>query len=287
MLDQADQLRQLVRETVQTNTELRPGLPLIAVSGGKGGVGTSTIAVELAQQLVRLGKKVVLVDANPRQPDLANLLNITCRESLADVLAGARSAREVLTNLSDSLAVLPGRWAAVAPDMSPSAVNRLLSELRGLENDADLVLVDCGSGMNPWAQQFWLAADQVLLLTTPEPTAVMDSYAAVKLSPWQKLADRLHLVVNQAESPEQAAQIMSRVADTCHRFLNMPWQQSIATAVLGKPKSAKFSKSIRALAADLLSERILLIPSSARARQLASPKQPQTELQEISFYLSK
>ena len=111
MQDQADKLRELVRETVKQLPALEPGVPLVVVSGGKGGVGASTVAIQLARELARLGKRAVLTDANPLQPDLATKLDVKVRSCLADILSGNRSAVEVLQPLGESVKLLPGRWA--------------------------------------------------------------------------------------------------------------------------------------------------------------------------------
>lgn len=255
MRDQADQLRQLVRDTLQSHPSLAPGLPLLVVSGGKGGVGTSTLCIELARQFALLGQTALLVDANPLQPDLASQLNLSPREGLAEVLDGSRSAREVLLEVNDSIRLLPGRWApSVVPEMNRSALGRLLVDVKSLVQLADLAILDAGSGMNPWIQQLWLAAEHVLLVTTPEPIAVMDSYAAIKLSPWENLSNPLQLVVNHCQEEQQAAQVFSRISSTCQRFLGQPLEQLTPAGLFDEPGSTAFSKSVRRVAADLMSE---------------------------------
>ena len=221
MHDQADQLRQLVRDTVQADQSLQPGAPLVVLSGGKSGVGTTTIAVRLAQELSRLGKSTVLVDANPTQPDVAKLLpgkkNSEQHGSLADVLDGSRQAIEVLQSIGNNIRLLSGRWAPLSPpDLSHQAVDRLLAELRSLGSTADVVVADVGSGMSPWANRFWQAAQQVLLVTSPEPVAVMDSYASIKLTESQGLGQKLRIVVNRCNNKEEARDRKSTRLNSSH-----------------------------------------------------------------------
>ena len=265
MSDQADQLRQLVRQTVEQHPALQPGIPLVVVSGGKGGVGVSTVATELAQELATLGKRSVLVDANPLQPDIATQLGIDDHGCLADVLEGSRSVVEVLQPLGESIQVLPGRWAAeTPPDLSCVAVKRLLTELRSLHKHCDVVILDGGSGTNPWVQQLWKAAQQILLVSTEESVAVMDSYATVKLATWGDVDGKIRLVVNRCGDPQTASTIGDRFAATTRRFLGIQVAPPIALAerpdivasIAGRNQlqaNRAYRQSIRLLAAEVMS----------------------------------
>jgi len=281
MSDQADQLRRLVRQSIAQHPALQPGVPLVVVSGGKGGVGVSTVATELAHELATLGKRSVLVDANPLQPDIASRLGLDSHGCLADVLDGSRSAVEVLRPLGEAIQLLPGRWAADAPpDLSSAAVKRLLTELRSLNKQADVVILDAGSGMSPWVQQLWKAAQQILLVSTDESVAVMDSYAAVKLSPWGDVDGKVRLVINQCDNATTAHTIGTRFAATCRRFLGIHVSQSIPLAprpdllasVMGRtpqPADRAFSQSLRLLAAEVMSTSLAVASTVSRGRQAA------------------
>ncbi|MEM8944621.1 MAG: P-loop NTPase [Planctomycetota bacterium] len=265
MSDQADRLRKLVRETVKQRPALAPGVPLVVVSGGKGGVGVSTVATQLVHELAALGKRAVLVDANPLQPDIAARMGMDVSDCLADVLDGSRSAAESLRPLGDSVMLLPGRWASESPpDLSRGAINRLVGELRTLHKQADVVVLDVGCGMSPWVQQLWKSAQQILLVSTDESAAVMDSYAAVKLSPWGDVDGKLRLVVNQCDTQQLARTVGKRFEATCRRFLGI--RVCPATHVATRPdivdtvtqreqyaSEQEFRQSVRLLAAEVMS----------------------------------
>lgn len=273
MSDQADQLRKLVCDTVRQHPALAPGVPLVVVSGGKGGVGVSTVATELAHELASLGKRSVLVDANPLQPDIATRLGREVRGCLADVLDGSRSAVEVLEPIGESIKLLPGRWAAdEPPELGRDAVKRLLAELRALHAQADIVILDAGSGMSPWVQQLWKSAQQILLVSTDDSVAVMDSYAAVKLSPWGDVDGKVRLVINQCENTATANTTGSRFEATCRRFLGIHVAPAIALAehpdilaavTQGNPDKAdrEFRQSVRLLAAEVMSTTLTIAGS--------------------------
>ncbi|NOY42885.1 MAG: MinD/ParA family protein [Planctomycetes bacterium] len=296
MRDQADKLRQLVRKTIKEHPRLEPGVPFVVLNGGNAGVGTSTVAIQLVQELAQLGKRAVLVDANPKQPDIAAQLGIEARGSLADVLDGRRSVVEVLEPINDSVCLLAGRWAPNSPpEINHEAVSRLLTELRRLHAKADVAIIDAGSGMSPWATQLWRAAHQVLLVTTPDSDAVTDSYATVKLSPYVELAEKLRLVVNRCDDHHTAQQIGNRFATTCQQFLGIDVGETItvasntATDAPGRIRirtsrlNNAFEQSVRLLAADVLSS-CLVLSSSKQSRRVgfsrssfkASEKQPTT-----------
>ena len=278
MPDQADSLRQLVRKTVQEHPALEPGVPMWVLSGGKPGVGTSTVSLQLALELASLGKRAVLVDANPSQPDLTRRYVESPSGSLSDVLSGKRSIAEVLTPISDHVRFLPGHWDPNSPpELHRVAVKRFLDEIRRLHSHADVILLDAGDGMSPWVQCLWKAAQQILLVTTTEAAAVTKSYATIKLSPWGDVDGKLRLVVNRAPEPPAADQIGNNFAATCRQFLGVKvgphamitkdetLESSSENSRMGS-KSRGFTQSVRWLAADLLSTSMVLASPTALRR---------------------
>ena len=272
MHDQADQLRKLVRQAVRLDGSLAPGAPIIAVSGGQPGAGVTTIACGLARELARLGKQVVLIDANLQRPHAAMLLARPYRlasphtpdpasagpghpmaltGSLGEVLAGTRRAVEVLTTVEDGLRLLAGRPGAL-PLLDREAVDRFFGEVHALSQQADVILIDAGSGMNSWIDRLWQLARGVLLVTTPDSTAVVDSYAAVKLAQFHRLDQKLRLLVNRCPQHAEAAALGRRFEETCRRFLFIG-----AKPVASLPSSdrdddaTQFRRGVRLLAADL------------------------------------
>src|SRR5688572_26385898 len=198
MHDQADQLRALVRAAGSRDSGPVCAAPQkFILCGGKGGVGTTTFAVNLSIALARLGSRVVLVDADMNRADIAALCQLDARHTVADVLSGRRTVHEVLHRGPAGIQVLPGLWSATGvPDCSPAAQDRLLGELNRLGRHADLVVLDVGSGLNHVVRRFWQVADRVLLLSTPDKIAVMDAYAAIKVLTAGRTDLRVQLYVN-------------------------------------------------------------------------------------------
>jgi MinD-like ATPase involved in chromosome partitioning or flagellar assembly len=192
MHDQADQLRKLVRATVEADGALAPGGPVIALSGGQPQAGVTTIACGLARELARLGKQVVLIDANLQRAGAHEYLGFADDPNkprspflgtLHDVLTGKRRAGEILAPTSeDCFRLLPGCPPGSTPPLDRAAIDRFTAEMAALTCHVDVVLLDAGSGMNAWIDRLWQLARQVLLLATPGSQSLLDSYAAVKLS---------------------------------------------------------------------------------------------------------
>jgi MinD-like ATPase involved in chromosome partitioning or flagellar assembly len=256
MHDQADQLRKLVRDAVAVRGDLAPGAPIVAVTGGAPGVGATTLACGLARELARLGKHVVLVDANLTRPAVADAFNCKQPGTLADILAGKRCAVELLTPAAAGIHVVAGA-AASAAQVDDQSLDRLLAEIAALSQQADVILIDAGAEMTPWTDRLWQAASQILLVTTPTDDALLAAYAAVKLSRHDLLDARLRLVVNRSASDAQAASAAARFGATCRRFLSLVSQRHAALPATSPQQLESpdgddpFSRAIRLLAADI------------------------------------
>jgi len=255
MRDQADQLRRIVRETLKEQHALGSGVPLVVVSSGGDHSGATTVAMGLSHELARLGKRTVLVDANPKQPDVTSRFQLNASGSLAEVLAGTRSAIEVLCPIAERLSVLPARCES--PDMRGDAVERLFAELRSLHSQADMVILDVGSGTSPWVERHWQSAEQILLVTAAEPQAIQDSYAALKLlgggdsCEGSPLTDKIHLVVNRCANSQLGQRIAERFVQTSSYFLGRPLH-STSTICQADDNPQAHQRALRLLAADVI-----------------------------------
>jgi flagellar biosynthesis protein FlhG len=253
MFDQADKLRQLVRETIKEHTALEPGVPMVVVSGAHAGVGTSTVAIRLAEELTQLGKRVVLVDGHLLHPKLAGMLETEADAGIAEVLSGARSVSEVLETITPDLHLLAGTHAVdESPEINIRSLRRLVVELRSLHSQADLIVLDAGFGMSPWVERMWTAALQILLVTTTDAAAVRDAYTAVKLAPWGDVDGKLRLVVNQCDDLALGTRVGERFSSTCRQFLGMKLVG--ASAQVACTNASGHRQSVRLLAADVLSQ---------------------------------
>jgi MinD-like ATPase involved in chromosome partitioning or flagellar assembly len=295
MHDQADQLRKLARATLQAEPALAPGGPVVAVSGGQKEVGVTTIACGLARELAWLGKKVVLIDANLQNSAAAGFLQSRAltgsappldsldlarsgqRATLDDVLSGERRATEVLLATTEpNLRVLPGCSPSANPPLDRAAFDRFTAELAALSRDADVILLDCGHGMNAWIDRLWHSAREVLLVTTPNSQGLVESYAAVKLAQHHRLHDKLRLLVNRTLDDTESAPLAQRFTATCEKFLLLSPKPHASLPAITRNDEA-LQRALRLLAADLTCDlRVtalrLLTPGAQRTPATHSPR---------------
>lgn len=239
VIDQAAQLRSLVRDAhgagtprlpvmaeVSAPPELRPRAgrraTVIAITSGKGGVGKSNIAVNLAIQLSSGGKDVVLLDADLGLANADVLCNIDLPHNLSHVISRKRTLREVMVKAPGGFRLIGGASGlARMADLDDADRQRLVGALSELEKETDVILIDTGAGISPNVLAFTRAADHVLVVTTPEPTAITDAYAVVKVISKDGLARRISLLVNQVRSANEAQLVHERISKVARQFLSV------------------------------------------------------------------
>src|SRR5688572_30577467 len=185
MHDQASELRQMMRAAARDGRRQRQSR-LVAVAGARVEVGATTIALNLATELARLGRRTLLVDADLDGGHVAAMCRLSAEQGespsgVADVLTARRSLHEVLQNGPFGLSIVPGVCRVEQPDVwTEAAQDRLLRALRDLEGEFDVVVLDAGLGMSPAGHRFCDAADETLIVTTIDDEAIKDAYATLK-----------------------------------------------------------------------------------------------------------
>jgi len=223
MTDQANRLRELMRSRTGKLRPASDAAPrLLVIAGGKGGVGTTTIAVNLSIALAQDGRRTLLVDADSHRAGVAAQCGFSDGYCLSDVLSGSRTLHEAIHRGPAGIQVLPGRWAGAAEtDASPRAAERLLGELKGLGQHCDVVLLDVGAAVSAAARSLWRAADEVVIVTSPDNVAVMDAYAAVKTLLDTSDRVRVATLINHAIDTLACHEIHDRLRRACRRFLGI------------------------------------------------------------------
>jgi len=214
IVDQAASLRALVKEAGMSAR-------VLAVSSGKGGVGKTTVAVNLAIACARLGRRVTLVDFDLGLANVDVMMGIEPLHNLSHVVMGKKRLREVAVDV-DGIRVVPGTsglWELV--NLSESARDELIRSLQTLEQDAELMIIDTGAGISRNVVRVAGAADEVLLVCTPEPTSIIDAYAAIKMIAHEPGRRRMRVIVNMAEEREEAERVSRTLADVSRQFLSV------------------------------------------------------------------
>ncbi|MBW8034335.1 MAG: MinD/ParA family protein [Planctomycetes bacterium] len=239
---------------------------VIAITSGKGGVGKTNIAANLAICLAASNKKVVLFDADLGLGNIDVIMNINSRYNLTQVISGQKELHEIINIAHAGVDVIcAGSGIAELANINQFQLQRLIDELEELENNTDILIIDTGAGISNTVMNFCTAADNVLVVTTPEPTAMTDAYAMIKVLAARNFDGRISLVVNMANSIPEGKRIYRQVADVAMRFLNLPVYEagiickndqvtksvkSRKPVVLNYPK-AKVTSEIAAMAARL------------------------------------
>ena len=192
----------------------------IAIASGKGGVGKSCVALNLSVALARLEQRVLLVDADLGLGDTGTLLGISPEHAVEDVLRGACSVDQAATEGPAGVVVLPAAadvdaefWEGLQPNPS------LGPELTRYEADFDYIVVDTGAGIGSKVVDFGVAVDEAWLLITPEPAAIADAYATLKVLLRADSGLVPALLVNMADSAAEAEDLHAKFAEIIRRFL--------------------------------------------------------------------
>lgn len=229
MNDQATQLRRLVRGASPVDAAPRlwhpPAAPrrlaaAVAVTSGKGGVGKTNLAVNLSVRLARLGRRVCLLDADLGLANADVLCNLTPRLTLEHVVSGRCRLAEAMLNAPGGFRLIPGACGvARLADLDGAGRSALLEQLQALDRVADVLVIDTAAGLGANVLAFAAAAGRVLVVTTPEPTAMTDGYAMIKALVQDAPELRIELVVNMTESPAEGRSVHERMNRVARTFL--------------------------------------------------------------------
>lgn len=212
--DQADDLRRMVRERPRR-------AQVIAVTSGKGGVGKTNLAVNLAIAAAGLGRRVVLIDVDLGLANVDVVLNVNSRYNLSHVITGKKDILEILTPAPGGIEIAPGATGIERlANLNEEERAHLVGSLAKLEGRADLVIIDTGAGISKNVMGFTAAADKVVVVTTPDPTAVIDAYATIKMVLREERRGDVHLIVNQASGRAEGERIAQGVQEVVRKFLN-------------------------------------------------------------------
>lgn len=218
MLDQAQRLRELYERF--NNTEVEKTTKVVSITSGKGGVGKSNFALNFALSLIDSGKKVVLIDLDIGMANLEILMGMNPRYHLVDMVKDRKSIWDVMEKGPNGIELISGGSGFdEILELSHQDANYLFNELGKLQGYADIILFDTGAGLSKESQRCHLSADEIILLTTPEPTAITDAYSVIKILHHQEPNINVRLVVNRVENSKEGLAIAKRVRTVAKRFL--------------------------------------------------------------------
>lgn len=269
MMDQAEKLREIVNnmnnETESPSTEkiektepqepvkVKKRAKVIAVTSGKGGVGKTSITVNLAIALSQKGHRVVIIDADLGLSNVDVLFGIVPKFTLLDSINSEKSILDILCEGPGNIKFISGgSGVQELINLDKSSLTAFIANMSLLDHIADYILIDTGAGLSDTVMNFVLSAEEVLLIVTPEPTSITDAYALVKTVSNVKRDCKINVLINRAESENEARNVYNNFAMVADRFLGMklesvgylPFDQVFTKAVkLQTPYLLSFPKT--------------------------------------------
>ena len=212
MVDQADNLRRAVEEG--------PRARILAVTSGKGGVGKTCVSVNLGIALVAQGARTILLDADLGLANVEVLLGLNSLYDLQHVIEGRKSMDDILIDGPGGLRVIPGSSGmAHVADIGPVGRQRVQDGLSDLQCRADVIIIDTMAGIGQNAVAFCASADEVLFVTTPEPSSIVNVYATIKTIHQMGSRAKFYLLINSVLSEEQARAVNAKLSRAIREYL--------------------------------------------------------------------
>jgi len=225
-MDQAEQLRMLVNKQQEQKKKERKVSRVITVTSGKGGVGKSTLTVNLAINLSRLGKKVIILDADFGLANIEVMLGIRPEYNLADLMFRGKELKDIIIEGPEGIGFISGgSGIQELSRLTREQVVYLVQKLYELDELADIILVDTGAGISDSVLEFVSASNEVLLVATPEPTSITDAYALLKTlnrkSGFSKEDTVLKMVANRIKSSDEGDVLYNKLGLVVEKFLSL------------------------------------------------------------------
>lgn len=221
-MDQAQQLRNVIK---QQNLRYIPEARVLTITSGKGGVGKSNTAVNLAVQFARCGKKVIIFDADFGLANVEVMFGAIPRYNLSDVIYNGKSIREIITPGPMDIGFISGGSGILGlNNLSREQIMYLVKSIGELNEIADIIIIDTGAGISDQVLEFVLASPEVLLVTTPEPSSLTDSYSLLKAlyrnPTFSEKNTLVHVLANRVQSTEDGQAVYDKLESVVSQFLN-------------------------------------------------------------------
>ncbi len=283
-MDQAEQLRNVIRaKNVRPVSKAR----VITITSGKGGVGKSNIAVNLAVQLRKIGKKVIIFDADMGLANVEVMFGSIPKYNLSDMIYHGKKIREIITEGPMEIGFISGGNGIIGMNnLSRHQLARLVDNLVELDELTDFILIDTGAGIASNVMEFVLASPEVLLVLTPEPSSLTDSYSLIKAlygTPgFVRHGTNIEVVVNRTMTAEDGRIVYGKLSSVISKFLQgdvrffgtIPQDVQLERSVRAQKivslsvPNARSSRAFEQLAQSLIDKRPMIAEEKQGIRQM-------------------
>lgn len=239
-MDQAEQLRNIIKAE-NVNRQLAR---VLTVTSGKGGVGKSNTAINLAIQFRKLGKKVIILDADFGLANIEIMFGAVPKHNLCDLIYQGKSMKDIITWGPMDIGFISGGSGIVGMvNLSRDYLSYIIQNLSELDTLADIVIVDTGAGISDAVLEFLVASGEILLVTTPEPTSMTDSYSLLKAllrhPRFSSDSSQVKMIANRVVREEEGQNLYNKLNMVVGRYLKLPF-----TYLGAVPEDAQLSKAV-------------------------------------------
>ncbi|GAF63694.1 putative ATPase [Bacillus sp. TS-2] len=277
MHDQAESLRRQVNQNQQTEAKV------VAVVSGKGGVGKSNVSLNFAIALAQKGKKVTIVDLDIGMGNLDIMLGKPTKYSIVDMLESQLTIWDIIEKGPENIQYISGGSGLTSfVKINQSLLDRFTQQLLSLSQENDFILLDLGAGVTEDSIGFILAADEMMVVTTPEPTSMTDAYSMIKFVTLKDYSKPMYLIINKIDTKEEGSQTFSNLHRVSKQFLDkelrllgsLPNDPSVTKAVKAqKPfliflPHAGVSTALKTIASHYLGESSRITKTSRFAEKM-------------------
>ena len=223
-MDQAEHLRNIIKAN---NIAPRPLARVIAVTSGKGGVGKSNTAINLAIQFRKMGKRVIILDADFGLANIEIMFGTVPKHNLCDLIYQGKNITEIITWGPGDVGFISGGSGIVGlSNLGYDYLVYIIKNLAQLDSIADVIIIDTGAGIADAVLEFLVASEEILVVTTPEPTSITDSYSLLKaLSRHPRFSrenTQVKVLANRVEREQDGNELFTKLDAVVKRYLKMP-----------------------------------------------------------------
>lgn len=225
-MDQAEQLRNIIKAKQQSSK--KPAARVITVTSGKGGVGKSNTAINLAVQFKKQGKKVVILDADFGLANIEIMFGTMPKYNLADLIYQGKTIAEIITKGPNDIGFISGgSGISGLANLDKDNLGYIVRNLSALDKVADIIVIDTGAGIADTVMEFLVASGEILLVTTPEPTSITDSYSLLKAlcahPDFTAEGTQIRMIANRVDKEKDGDVLFRKLNSVVSKYLDAPF----------------------------------------------------------------
>ena len=280
-MDQAEHLRNIIKANQKHRIPLAR---VITVTSGKGGVGKSNTSINLALQFRKMGQRVIILDADFGLANIEIMFGTVPKYNLCDLIYQGKNIKEIISWGPGEVGFISGGSGIVGmSNLSKEYLDYIIHNLSQLDAITDIIIIDTGAGISDAVLEFLVASGEILLVTTPEPTSITDSYSLLKAlnrhPRFSKEASQIKLVANRVNRISDGEALFNKLEAVVNKYLKVPisylgavpWDQQLADAVMQqKPVSLSYPNAKATLAYEEIAAKLMGEEKPRKKRGMAA-----------------